>query len=108
MSRLPTKKYTSARMKRELLRSVLRTPTEDASADPRFTVLLAANAAGREYLSSRRRAGGIPVVVKPADTSGLDGEGKRQYDAHRRADELYAFLAGREAGEWMKKGPTNG
>ncbi len=100
--KLPTKKYTAARMKRELLRSVL--PAGDASREPRFTVLLAANAAGRAYLAALRKDAAIPVIVKPADYSGLGEEGKRQYAAHCAADDLYAYLTGMAAGEWMKRG----
>ena len=91
-------------MKRELLRSVLGTSPDDAREKPRFTVLLAANAEGRAHLASLRKDGTLPVIVKPADFSALDEEGKRQYAVHRSADELYAYLTGKEAGEWMKRG----
>ena len=104
MEILPTKKYTAARLRRELLRSVV--GAGDAGEDPRFTVLLAANERGRELLAEHRRRGGLPVLVRPADTSALDETGMRQYALHRRADEVYACLTGLEAGAWMKKGPV--
>ncbi len=103
MERLPTKKYTASRLRRELLRSAV--GAGESGEDPRFTVLLAAGERGREWLSERRREGGIPVIVKPADTSSLDETGARQYAVHRRADEVYTFLTGREAGFWMKQSP---
>lgn len=105
--RLPTKKYTAARMKRELLRSLI--GAGEPGEDPRFTVLLAANDRGRELLSElRRREGALPVIVKPADTAPLDPDpaAERQYALNRRADEVYAYLSGLESGAWMKKGPA--
>ena len=107
MERLPTKKYTAARIRRELLRSLI--GPGDPSENPRFTVLLAANEGGRALLSGLRRRefeGRIPVIVKPADTSDLDQAAARQYALHRRADEVYAFLTGLESGAWMKKRPA--
>ena len=104
LEKLPTKKYTASRMRRELLRSVV--GTGESGEDPRFTVLLAANERGREVLAEHRRRGGLPVLVRPADTSSLDETGMRQYALHRRADEVYAYLTGLEAGAWMKRGPV--
>ena len=104
MASLPTKKYTDARLRRELLRSAVGSGTP--GEDPRFTVLLAASERGRELLARRRREDGLPVIVRPADTSALDEAGQRQYAAHRRADEVYAYLTGLEAGAWMKRGPV--
>ena len=90
-------------MRRELLYSLIGGGVPDE--EPLFTVLLAANAAGRAHLASLRKDGGFPVIVKPADTSSLDEDGKRQYALHRAADELYAALTGTEAGIWMKQNP---
>ena len=104
MERLPTKKYTAARLRRELLRSIA--GAGEPGEEPRFTVLLAANERGRELLAEHRRGNGLPVIVRPADTSALDEPGRRQYALHRRADEIYAYLTGLEAGAWMKKGPA--
>ena len=98
---LPTKKYTAARMRRELLFSIL--GRGQPERDPRFTVLLAANGRGRAVLAARRKENGIPVIVRPADTSSLDEEGKGQVSLNRSADDLYAYLTGKPAGEWMRK-----
>ena len=102
-ARLPTKKYTAARMRRELLFSLLGAGSTGES--PAFTVLLAANERGREILAGARRPGSVPVLVKPADTAPLDERAKRQYALNNRADELWAYLTGQEAGAFMKAGP---
>lgn len=103
IARLPTKKYTAARMRRELLFSLLGTGA--VGETPAFTVLLAANERGREILAKARRTERIPVLVKPADTAPLDERAKRQYALNNRADELWAYLTGQEAGAFMKAGP---
>ena len=101
-ARLPTKKYTAARMRREVLFSLLGTGEEGET--PAFTVLLAANERGREILARARREA-FPVLVRPADTAPLDERAKRQYALNNRADELWATLTSREAGVFMKAGP---
>ena len=110
MRALPTKKYTAARMRRELLRSVIYGGTFESEAmaktDPRWTVLLAANARGRAYLAGNRDRFRIPVVVKPADLSALDEEAKRQNALNRRADEVYAYLAGLPVDTYVKMKPA--
>lgn len=103
VSRLPTKKYTAARMRRELLFSLLGGP--EPGEVPAFTVLLAANERGREILARARRTDRIPVLVKPADTASLDERAMRQYDRSIRADELWATLTDQEAAAFMRRGP---
>ena len=111
MKKLPTKKYTAARMRRELLHALIgsgcgeKRISELAKNPPRFTVLLAANAVGRTYLAEKRRTESLPVIIKPADTAALDEEGRKQYALQRRADEVYAFLTGLPGDEFMKRHP---
>ena len=106
LEKLPTKKYTAARMRREILRHLLSVTPEESRIPPRFTVLLAANEAGRAYLSERGKTFGIPIITKPADFSGLDEVGKTQYSRHRSADSLYALLTGRPADYFLKQHPV--
>lgn len=108
MQKLPTKKYTAARMRREVLRSILRFAPESSKLSPKFTVILAANEVGRAYLSEKQKNFRIPVITKPADYSALDEIGKKQYELHRKADELYAYLMGQSADEFMKRHPVMG
>ena len=98
---LPTKKYTAARLRREILRSVIGCDMVDGA--PRFTVLLAMNNRGREFLSEKHFR--IPIITKPSDTDALDSLGKRQYEMHLRADELYALCQNKPAFEYIKKHP---
>lgn len=94
---LATKKYTLARMRRELLFSIAGVTKENLKERPCFTVLLAASRKGREYLSKLNPD--IPVITKPADTSNLSEKAVEQYRLHRKSDEIYAFLTDRDA-EW--------
>ena len=100
---LPTKKYTAARLRREILRHII--GGGDSTVAPRFTQLLAMNERGREYLSANKKTLGLPIITKPADTSGLDEVGQRQYETHKRADELYALCRNEPAAEYIKKHP---
>ncbi|MBQ8332610.1 MAG: nucleotidyltransferase family protein [Clostridia bacterium] len=106
IEKLPTKKYTLARMRREILFSVLGITEEERGKSPAFTVLLAANSRGRAYLSRQAKNFRIPVITKPADQSALDQDAQAQYARLKQADELYAFLMGWEADTFMKKHPV--
>ncbi len=103
--RLPTKKYTLARMRREILFSILDVQREMSAENPQFTVLLAANEKGREYLRERGKSFAIPVITKPADGEVTDGTRTRQYKLQLSADELYALLINKPAGEFVRKHP---
>lgn len=105
MEKLPTKKYTAARMRREILFSLLGVKKEKCRAAPRFTLLLAANEKGRAYLSENAGQFTVPLITKPADHSSLDEVAKEQYELHRKADELYAYLMGWPADTFMKRHP---
>ncbi len=103
---LPTKKYTLARLRREILFHMMGIEPRDLARSPAFTVLLGANERGRAYLSERGKHFSIPVITKPADDAVLDERAKGQYARHRRADELYATLLGIPADAYMKKHPV--
>ena len=104
--KLPTKKYTLARMRREILFDILRITPEMCREVPGFTVLLGANAEGRAYLAEEGKNFRIPVITKPADQSALDQKAQLQYARLRQADELYAFLMGWSADTFMKRHPV--
>ena len=103
---LATKKYTLARMRRELLFAILGVKPEDYTEKPGFTQLLAANEKGRAYISEFGKNFRIPLITKPADQSSLDEIAKHQYELHRKADELYAFLMGKTADTFIKRHPV--
>lgn len=103
---LATKKYTLARMRREILFAILGVTTDDYTEKPGFTQLLAANEKGRAYISEQVKNFMIPLITKPADQSSLDEKAKRQYALHRKADELYAFLMGKTADFFIKRHPV--
>jgi len=102
---LPTKKYTLARMRREILFSLLKVKKDALEFEPRFTVLLAANKKGRDYLNKNRHDFSIHVITKPADFVMNDDIGIKQYQLHKAADELYALLTNHRAGEFLRRHP---
>ncbi len=100
---LPQKKYTAARIRRELLFSILKAPTESDSA-PAFTVLLAANKRGREYLKSIKKSVGIEIITKPADYP-KSPLAKAQYALHLSSDRLYSYLMGEKSDFFVRSSP---
>lgn len=103
---LPTKKYTLARMRREILHAVIGSDEKSRKSAPRFTILLAANERGRKYLAELRTIGSIPIITKPASACALDEIGHIQLKISQRADELYALCIGERADYFMKKHPV--
>lgn len=96
---IATKKYTAARMRRELLYSITGVSAESFENKPESILLLAANERGLRYLSENRRRFELPVITKPADMTG----GAWRLTAI--ADELYAYLCCHPASCYMKRSP---
>ncbi len=80
---------TDARLRRELLGSVLRLSARALELPPEFTVLLASNAKGRILLSKIKRCGDISVVTKQAKVPKNETAAK-QYVLYLRAQNFYA------------------
>ena len=62
-----TKKYPDARIRRGVLAALLRVREEDLRAPVSYVRLLAANDAGRAFLSAARRTSDLPVVTRQTD-----------------------------------------
>lgn len=103
MAALPTKKYTAARLRREILHSLI--GAAETKTPPMFTVLLAMNERGRQYLSENKKKFALPIITKPSDTDSLNTRAKEQYEIHRAADELYALCQNKPSSEYIKKHP---
>jgi predicted nucleotidyltransferase len=100
-----TRKYTDARIRRAMLFAMLRVKREVLKMPPPYTVLLAANGKGREYLSEIRKNGTFPIVTKPSD---VPTEVEEIYSLLRAADGLYTmcFDPIAESNLYIKKHPT--
>ncbi len=93
---LATKKYTAARVRRELLFSLLRITENELNELVQIPLVLAANARGREYLAENRKRFEYPPSTRPSEALS---------DANVRADRLYATLADDEAGAFLRRSP---
>ena len=62
-----TSKYTDARINRVILFSLLGVSDTVGRKEPEYTTLLAANDAGRTFLSEIRKSCDFPIITKPAD-----------------------------------------
>lgn len=102
-----TKKYTNSRLRRAALFTLMGVKKTDLTTPPRFTVLLAANEKGREFLSRTKKTRSISVITKPSYFTPADEIEKRQYELWQRADELYTLCLKEscKAGEYMRRSP---
>ena len=100
--KLSTKRYTDAKLRRALLFCLSEVERELLCSLPEYTTLLAADAKGRELLSSQRKSGGIKVVTKPADEPAESAQTK----ASRRLDAIFtlAKMQPNASGEYLKRG----
>ena len=100
--KLSTKRYTDAKLRRALLFCLSEVERELLCSLPEYTTLLAADAKGRELLSSQRKSGGIKVVTKPADVP----SDSSQTEASRRLDAIFtlAKMQPNASGEYLRRG----
>lgn len=101
-TRIQTKQYTEARLRRGMLYALTGVMPEDVASMPTYTLLLATNATGRAYLSALRKSEGFPVVTKPADAPEC-----RQRALGCQLDAIYTLCMPRsaESGYFMKRSP---
>lgn len=102
-----TKKYSPAHVRRALLFAYFGVTDEMLSAPPAYTVLLAANARGRELLGKARKSADIPIITKPADFEKYGEDVKNAFLLARRAAVVRALAMEKAAsvGDIMRKGP---
>ncbi len=103
MKTLPTKAYTLARLRREIIAMLFGIGDGDKNALPGYTVLLGATERGLEYLSKRKKDISIPVLTKKADAKALDAVGTEQLKKAELCDSIYSLGLKNEAGTYFKK-----
>lgn len=98
--KLRTKRYTDARLRRAMLFCMTGVTHSLLDASPAYTVLLAANAKGRELLAQKRKNDGFPVITKPADAPKC-----AQTEANAKLDAIFTLARKNkfEASAMLKK-----
>lgn len=91
VSLLPTKTYTLARLRREMIAYLLDVTDADKNESPSYTVLLAANKIGQKYLSENKKSIPLPILTKYSDAKGLDGIARTQLEKAITADSIYCL-----------------
>jgi len=101
-----TKKYTTAKIRRCIISSLLGVTKEDVSYMPQFTVVLAANKNGTALLRKITKTREIDVITKHADYM-PSGVAKRQYEIFCRADRLFLTMGEKilPSDTFIKKSP---
>lgn len=102
-----TKKYSPAHVRRALLFAYFGVTDEMLEQAPAYTVLLAANARGRELLARARKEAEIPIITKPADFEKYGEDVKKAFLLAKKAASVRALALGEPAsvGDIMRKGP---
>lgn len=91
LSLLPTKNYTLARLRRELIAYLTDVSEKEKNVRPEYTVLLAATGKGLEYLSENRKNLSIPILTKPADLKKFSPEAEKQYQKSELCQRIYTL-----------------
>ena len=87
---LKTKRYTDSKLRRALLFALAGVMTADVKSLPAYTVLLGANACGRELLAAKRKTAELPLVTKPSDIPDTS-EAKRQRELSLALDSIFSL-----------------
>ena len=112
LASVATKRYTDATLRRAILCAMLGVRWEDLDRGAVYSTVLAANAKGREILSSLRKQK-LPLLTKPSDAASLCESFPEQKDAilrqaeiSARADALYSLCLPQvaEAGKYLREG----
>lgn len=82
------KRYSDSRIRRAIIAAVIGVRTSDAEVLPAFTVLLGADAVGRELLAKCRKKSKIAILSKPSDEKKLTDGTLSQYLLHKKADRI--------------------
>lgn len=91
LSLLPTKTYTLARLRREIIASLLSVSDADKNALPGYTVLLGASQIGLKYLSQIRKSAPFPVLTKYSDAVNAGAFASAQFKKAVNADAIAAL-----------------
>ncbi|MBQ3075155.1 MAG: nucleotidyltransferase family protein [Clostridia bacterium] len=111
VQRIKNPTFTDSRIRRGLLALLLQIPKFAEKESPLYTVLLAANASGREMLGTVKEHGSIPFFTKPAHLLRCEDLAiQRQASRALLADEIYAmaFPQKQKDGFFLKKMPHIG
>jgi len=84
-----TKKYTDAKIRRDIWYAFFGVTSSDKSNLPHYTQILAMDDVGKSLLRSFVGKSSIPILTKPSDTSGLDEVALRQKALTDRADAIF-------------------
>ena len=99
------KSYTSARIRRAILSSILMITEKNVREEPQFTTLLAANNKGREFLSEIRKTSTLQIIAKTADGTALDFPSKEQLELSMRSDKLMSLCRCQSASDVFRRAP---
>ena len=105
-----TKRYTRSRISRMVLCAYLEITGEDVKRPVSYITLLGMNQRGRELLKAAGKAGGAPVITKPAAAKKLRSPDRELFARQAQITDLYTLAfpdpARRRGGQEWAAGPV--
>ena len=93
ISRIKSKRYTMARIRRILLLAYLEVSKEDASAPVPYIRILAANQKGRQILKSMKKSATLPIITRTKEVNTLDKQAVNMFSLEGAAADLYWLMS---------------
>jgi len=92
LTKVKTKRYTMARLRRILLCAVLGIKKEHTQKPPPYARILAFNETGKKLLKSSRQKTKIPVLIKPASVNKLNEFAALLFNLEAAATDFYSLI----------------
>lgn len=93
ISKIKSKRYTMARIRRILLLAYLEVSKEDASAPVPYIRILAANQKGRQILKSMKKSATLPIITRTKEVNTLDKQAVNMFSLEGAAADLYWLMS---------------
>ena len=93
ISRIKSKRYTMARIRRILLLAYLEVSKEDASVSVPYIRILGANQKGRQILKSMKKSATLPIITRTKEVNTLDKQAVNMFSLEGAAADLYWLMS---------------
>ena len=93
ISRIKSKRYTMARIRRILLLAYLGVSKKDASVSVPYIRILAANQKGRQILKSMKKSATLPIITRTKEVNTLDKQAVNMFSLEGAAADLYWLMS---------------
>ena len=93
ISKIKSKRYTMARIRRILLLAYLGVSKKDASVSVPYIRILGANQKGRQILKSMKKSATLPIITRTKEVNTLDKQAVNMFSLEGAAADLYWLIS---------------